>query len=330
MKKLAIAVILTFILAPCLAAAPPSVQELLRWVPASAQVVMAVNGAALRAHPLVQSWLIEHPAGWSGVDADLKRFLADAGLDPVRDVDTIVVAMSELGSGPSGGFALFAGHYDITALGAAFAKRGGAPEKVAGTTVYCFTSEHGTSGAVALFSNDLVIAGDETTLRTVLGQPAVSSNLASQEIAAGHIDPRAPFWLAAVIPEQARAKAKELSQRVHGEDSNAVRGVVAASGAVRRATLQAFLDGNLRLSGSAEANTAENAELLRDLVKGALATMRLNLQDKGPELVDVLRNVEVKVKANKVSVAGSIPVALLQKLAAEHKASAAHPGENQI
>jgi hypothetical protein len=330
MKKLVIAVILTLILAPCLAAAPPSVQDLLRWVPASAQVVMAVNGAALRAHPLVQSWLLEHPAGWSGVDTDLKRFLEDAGLDPVRDVDAMVVATSALGSGHNGGFAVFAGHYDVAALGTAFAKRGGVAEKIAGTTVYSFTSEHGKSGGVALFSNDLVIAGDEATLRTVLGQPAVSSNLASQEIAAGHIDPRAPFWLAAVIPEQARAKATELSQRMHGEGSNAVSGVVAASGAVQRATLQAFLDDNLRLSGLAQANTAENAELLRDLVKGALATMRLNFQEKSPELVEVLRNVEVKVKANEVSVAGSIPIALLQKLAAEHKATATHPAETHI
>jgi len=58
--------------------------------------------------------------------------------------------------------------------------------------------------------------------------------------------------------------------------------------------------------------------------------MRLNFQDKSPELVDVLRSVEVKVKANEVSVVGSVPIALLQKLAAEHKAAATRPAETHI
>jgi hypothetical protein len=68
----------------------------------------------------------------------------------------------------------------------------------------------------------------------------------------------------------------------------------------------------------AVADTAENAELLRDAVKGAIAAARLHAQGTSPELVNVLRNIEVSVSGTDLSASGAVPVSLLEKLVAEH------------
>ena len=121
----------------------------------------------------------------------------------------------------------------------------------------------------------------------------------------------------------AHRRAGAAAERAHGEGAETVRGVVLASGSVRRVVGQAYLGRfRSRFSGAAVADTAENAELLRDAVKGALAAARLHFQDSAPELVDVLRGVDVHLDGPVVTAKGAIPVALLEKLAAEHGCAA--------
>ena len=51
---------------------------------------------------------------------------------------------------------------------------------------------------------------------------------------------------------------------------------------------------------------------------------RLHFEASEPELVGALRGVEVRLHGPVVTVAGAVPVALIERLAAEHGAS---PGE---
>jgi hypothetical protein len=139
--------------------------------------------------------------------------------------------------------------------------------------------------------------------------------LLAGEVAAGRLDVHTPFWMAAVVPLRHHAGAAE--ERVHGDGAESVRGVVLASGTVRRVVAQATLDDALRFSGTAVADTAENAELLRDTLKGALAAARLHFQDSSPKLVDVLRGVQIRLDGPVITAKGAIPVALLEKLATD-------------
>ena len=327
MKRTLIALLLTALAAPAALAGPPTAAELLRLVPDGAQAVVAVDSAALRAHPLVQTWLLRQHA-WTATDSDVERFLRDAGLDPVRDVDVIVVATVGAGD-KTAGVALFAGRYDPASLAAALVKRGARALAIAGTAGYQLP-DSGCDGGRALVlaqpSADLVVVGDQATVAQVLGRPHAIPALVAGEIAAGRLDTRAPFWMVANVPAKARQHASEVSGRVQGEASDAVRGVVLASGTVQRVMAQAHLDDVLRLSGAALADTPENAELLRDALKGALAVARLHAQDAAPDLVDVLRGVELDVDGTAVIGRGAISVALLEKLAAEH-GGAAHGHE---
>jgi hypothetical protein len=325
MKRLILASILLALAAPLAMAASPTTADLLRLVPDGAQAIVAIDSAALRTHPAVQAWLARQHA-WIATDEELKRFLDDAGLDPVRDVDLLVLAA--LGNGrETTGVALLVGHYDPAALGAALTARGASSFALAGVPAFRLPdSGHcGSQAVLAQRSPELVIVGDEAAVTAALAAPRAVSPLIAGEIATGSLDLGAPFWMVAAVPAEARRHAGEAADHVHGEGSDSVRGVLLASGTVQKVIAQAYLDDSLRVVGAAVADTAENAGLLRDAAKGVLAAMRLHLQESAPELVEVLRNVDLRADGTVVSGKGSIPLALLEKLTADHNAG--HKGE---
>ena len=276
MKRLLLALAFLALGATLVGAAPPTVSEMLKLVPDGAQIVVAVDSAALRSHPKVQAWLLEQHS-WTGADHEMRQFLADAGLDPVRDVDGIVVAL--LGQArETKGLVFFAGRYDPAALGAALVKQGATALTLGTVAAYRLpeSGHHGHGSAfLAIPSGNLVIAGDEAGVTAALAPPHAVIPLVANEIAAGHIDTRAPFWMVATVPPQVRAKVHEAGRHVEGETTEPISGIVLASGAVERVSMQASVDEFLRLSGVAVADTNENAQLLRDAAKGALAAARL-------------------------------------------------------
>jgi len=323
MKRYAFLLALLLLAAPL--AAAPSVEELLPLVPADAKVVVAVDGAALKAHPTVQAWLLEHQAPWSGIEGGGQAFLREAGLDPLRDVDAMVVALTFAGQDESV-LALFAGRYDPVSLGAALLKQGATRVSLGGRDAYRLrdVSDDSDAELVLAPSPDLVVCGSEPLVAAALSARGAGSTLVRVEIAVGHVNPAAPFWMVAAIPDAAHQSAGHGHE---GEDvDSTMRGVFQASRAVRRVSGWATVDENVAFHGFALADTVENAELLRDAVKGALAALRLEAQGKAPELVDVLRELDVELDGVNLGVKGSVPVALLEKLAKEqrHECDARH------
>jgi hypothetical protein len=323
MRKVTFAVALLLLAAIPVIAAPPAVKDLIAAVPADAQSVVAVDAAKLRAHPLVQSWLLKQPA-WTGAHDESRLFLQEAGLDPARDVDAMLVAVLP----STKAVAWFAGRFDQKSLGAAIEKRGGQPFTIGTITAYHLpkSHEHGKGNVVLAFASaDLVLLGDEAAVTSALTGATTGTSIAQAELAAGHISVDAPFWAVSLVPDKVLQKAGEAAGKVHGEGAEPIRGVMLAAGTVKRVTAQAFLDEALKFSAVAVADTAENAGLIRDTVKGALAAARLHFQEQAPEMVDVLRGVQVNVSDSVVTVTGAVPVALLEKILAQvHGQGAGH------
>lgn len=315
MRKTIVAVFVLQILVISTVLAGTPTAELLRWVPATAQVVMGIDCAALRGHPLIQDWLIEHQASWSGADNDMNRLLSESGLDPLHDVDQVVVGV--VPGRPRGqGLAVFAGHFDPAALSAAMQKRGGTATMIGTTAGFAFSSHPDFVVLVAFVSSTIVIAGDEATVRSALTTAAARSNLARREADAGRIDLAADFWLVAVVPDEMRRHAAATAGDPANGNSD-VRGLVLASGAIQRVTMQASLGAVLTLRGVALTDTADNAELVRDAAKGAIAAMRLQLSQTSKELVEVLREVDVRQRGAAVTVDAEVPIRVLETLIRE-------------
>jgi hypothetical protein len=318
MRKVALVLVLLLLGVMPLFAASPTVKDLVAAVPSDAQTVVAVDAAKLRAHPLVQTWLLKQPA-WSSAHDEGRLFLQEAGLDPARDVDAMVAAVLP----SSKGLAWFAGRFDEQALGAAIEKRGGTAFAIGKTAAYHLPASHGHANGnavLAFVSAGVIVLGDEAAVTTALAGGSTGSTIVQAEIAAGHISVDAPFWAVSLVPDKLRQKADEAAGKVHGEGTEPVRGVMLAAGTVKRIAAQASLDDALKFSGVALADTAENAELIRDTVKGAIAAARLHFQEQAPEMVDILRGVQVNVSGSEVTVAGAIPLAVLEKILAQAQA----------
>ncbi len=305
---LAVAVLAVALCATAATATTATPSELLGLAPADARVVIGIDVAALRSHPAVQDWLFAHQSEWSGVDDDGARFLRDAGLDPTRDVDAMLFAV-ESPDDESRFVAFFAGRYDPSALSAALLARGATATTIGTFEVYRFdTGSHtGVHPPTYLhISPSLLTMGPEAELLAALQGSGDGSKLVREEIAAGRLDPRSSFWMATRIPDAVH----DADVHIEGD----MAGVVSAAKTLQRVTMQADLGTALRLRACALADTADNADLLRDAVKGAVAAARLAAQEKHPELVEVLRDVDVDTAGNAVAVAAAVPLDVLQRL----------------
>ncbi len=313
MRKVAILATAVLLAAPLWAATVPA--DLVGYLPADAQVALAVDVAALRTNPTVQQWLLEHQAPWSGVDDDAAAFLRDAGLDPVKDVDAMVVGVA-LKDGREEALALFAGRFDPASMGSALLARGATVVPLPGGAAYRMTdrdasgTEH--SALVYPLAGLVMVGSDRAVAAAAMRRPA-GNPLVDAEVAAGRLDTAAHLWFVADVAAHA-PRAAEMAEAAEGAGD--VRDVLLASRTVRRVTGQALLGTSLEVRGFAQADTPDNAELLRDAVKGALAAMRLHAQEIAPELVEVLRDVRVGLDGTLVSVEGTVPVALIQRHAA--------------
>jgi len=308
-------------------AAPPTVQELVQQVPPDARSVVAVDAASLRQAPLIQGWLLDHQAEWTGVDDEATRFLRDAGLDPAADIDALVFAVLAGEVGGNGGkdghpLALFGGRFDAASLTAALVDRGAVAEELAGVTVYRVDAKEDAAHAPLMrITDDLVMLGDHEALTASFGRGGGPVTIVDQEVSAGHLDLGATFWMVSDLPERKPGDLPAVG--TDGPEGQAAQAVLAASSMVRRVAGWGSLDEELELHGFATADSEENAGLLRDTLRGALAVARMTAQDKDPRLVEVLRGVSVEADGAVVTVAAAVPVELLQKLAGKPEPRAA-------
>lgn len=297
------------------AAAPANIASLIGVLPEGSSVVVAVDVAALRAQPTIQSWLLEHSAPWSGVDEETASFLAEAGLDPVRDVDLMVVAMRD--GNEDDPLALFAGRYDPSSLGAALVKHGAEVVQISGRTAYKLEglADSTPDAPFMTVADDLVMVGSRDAIAAAAAGGANGSAIVADSVRLGHLDLNAPFWMVVDVPEQVEADSRQVEIHSDDPDMQTVDGLLHATASVRRVAMYARVSDLLEISSTAMATTEENAELLRDAVKGVIAAARLQAQETHPEVVDILRKVKVVTDGNTLTVAGAVPVTLLEELA---------------
>lgn len=292
-----------------------SVTDLVARVPAGSEMVLAMNASSLRGHPLVQTWLSRHEREWTGLETESTEFLRDSGLDPLKDIDAFVLAVVARDQDPRW-LVLVSGRFDPASLEAALIKRGAEPATLADQSVLRLHDHPHRGQALVKLGPEVLIAGDETTLAAALATSPTGSALVRQEVAAGHLDLGADFWVVLDVPEAVRRHVAEAAAE-HPTSDSQLRNVVVTSASVRRVTGEAFLSDSLHLRGRAMADGVENAGLLRDALKGAVAAMRLGTQSEHPELVDVLRGVDIRTDGNDVTADASIPLAVIERITSE-------------
>ncbi len=313
-----------------LAAASRSANDLLSLVPADAAAVAVVRLSELRESPLAAR--LFSGADHMTVDGDGARFLAEAQLDPKKDVDTVVVAGSpSSGHHNSPTIALFEGRFDPDRLAAAAEKRGATRKSTAAGTYFLLPEKHGhgdeQQAAAAFVSPSLVIVGAESAVAQALedrqhgGTGFVSGTGLGRQLR--RVDRDSSVW--ALVDVARYPSVARRSAHVHGSDEAAGEPAMAIMGAMKSVTLlavQAKAHGDaVELSATGLASDAETRQLLEDSLRGLMAMWRLAVQDKSPELVSMLRKFTVSSDNESVSIHGTLSGAFLRSVAekARHK-----------
>lgn len=288
-------------------------------VPNDAVTVGVVRLAELRNSPL-SSTLFQQTDKMS-VDGDAEKFLRDAGLQPLKDVDVLVIAMSPKTNGANAdGEVLIAaeGRFNVDRLTKALIARGAVKKNGYITLPDAEHDDH--SGAVAFPDGHLALLGNESAVAEALANRAsggttfLSASGLGREIA--RIDPKASAY---AVFDVARAQRLAHSPHISGTSTQA-SALSSALKSVSTVALWAVDTGDsLKLGGFGIARDTETLQLLEDTLRGALAAMRLAVQEKSPELVSVLRKFDVSRTNDTVSISGSLPAETLKEFVAKQR-----------
>ncbi len=291
-------------------------------VPADAVTVGVVKFDELRSSPLM-STLFQQTDKFGG-NGDAADFLREAGLEPTKDIDLLVVATSprtSLGS-EADVIVLAEGRFNVARLSSAITARGAIRKSVTGGTYFTFPeAKDGHQGAVSFAGEGLAIMGTENAVIEALATRASGgsrfSGASGLGIDAARIDPKATVW--AVI-DVARASRLAGSPRLGDGPQGEV--LAAAVKNVSTVALWATDTGEaLKLGAFGLATDTETLELLEDTLRGALSGLRLAVREKAPDMVSVLRRFNVERTSDSIRLTGSIPAETLRKLIATKVAS---------
>ena len=298
-------------------------EDSLALVPASAGTVGVIRWNELRSSPLGPK--IFSSMDNISTDGDAARFLAETGLTPREDIDTVIVAMSpggHPGPGDDDGLVIFEGRFDTNKIGDALKSRGAALTKSpSGDAYYRLADTSSDSkGAVALVNRGLIVAGSEPAVLAALArkESGGSGGLTSGEGLGkflSRVDTSSSAW---ALVDMARFTRGANEGGGEGEPS---RAVVGAMKSVTLLALQARVRGDeVDLEATGLTPDAEKRDLLEDSLRGVLAMWRMAVSEKSPELVSVIRKFQVEHDADSVSIRGSLPGSFLRSLAAQRQA----------
>lgn len=313
MNRKSILSLVAAIVVSAMAALPAAAADgALALVPANAVTVGVVKLSDMRTSPL--SGMLFQQTDKFSADGDAAKFLSDAGLDPAKDVDLVVVSTSPRTALGSEAEILVAaeGRFNVDRLTKALIERGAV--KKGG---YLLSPEkEGDQPAIAFVSSSLTLMGTEKAVAAALtarsnggtGFPT-ASNLGAEM---SRIDSNATAWALIDVP---RAQRLTGAPRVPNSSGNH-DALQAALKSVSLVALWATDAGDsLKVGAFGLSGDAETLELLEDTIRGALSAMRLAVKDKAPEMVSVLRRFDVSRTGDSVKITGSIPAATIRELA---------------
>lgn len=295
--------------------------DALSLIPNDAVTVGVVKLADLRNSPLATTLFKQTDSISSNGDAGM--FLEDAGLQPSKDIDVLVVSTSPKTNLGDEAEVLIAadGRFNVDRLTAALTKRG-AVQKNGYLILPKEASNHGKQGVVAFPDSHLALIGSEGAVTGALANRAnggttffASSGLGRE---VSRIDSHASAWAIIDVP---RASRLTNSPHVPSKSTQAE----ALSTAVKNLSTVALWasDGGdaLKLGAFGITHDADTLQLIEDTLRGMLAAMRLAVQDKSPEMVNVLRKFDVSHTSDTVQIVGSVPAETLKSFVAKQHAA---------
>lgn len=293
-------------------------------VPSDSLTVGVANLAQFRSSPIAGK-LFDQTDKMT-VDGEAAQFLAETGLDPRKDIDVVTFALTprEGNAKESDPLVIFEGRFDAARIAQAIRARGVASKQVGDHTIFLPSDEdQGEDGppALAFVGRSTLVAGNEAAVTRALatakagGSDFLAASPLGQQM--HRVDPNASAWVLVDVPRISRLHDQPEWQ---GEQDHPARALVDASKKISTVALWTTDSGTqLEFGVTALTSDAETRQNLEDMGRGLLAAWRMAAQEKDPELVDVIRQFQVKQAGDAVTLTGSITGDTLKKFTERHR-----------
>ena len=298
-------------------------------LPAQTRFVAGLDVKRLQASPFYQRFA--ERGGPARLEA-LEELRQKTGLDPVRDVDQLVVAGGQGGDGGDEAIVLMLGSFDRDELASTIEQRPGGVTRQdhMGTAVYLFegsrdggagmTRSHGPAALAFLGERSLVIGSRPTVEATIAnraeGTESVKSNVALMGLLES-VRPGSTFWLVgdkSVLARLPTSLAAPGGLGGSGFELPALESLVVTGG----------LDPVLSIQVTAEAADEAAATKLADLVRGFTALLALQASQR-PELRELASGISVTTEATRVHLSARVPHEVLESLVPNRPAAEDQP-----
>jgi hypothetical protein len=303
-------------------AAAPAAPELDRLTPSDAEVVVQINVRQLLQTPIVKKHALDPLKVLLQRNDEVKQLLAVAGLDPLKDIDTICLCMSgnplsgaklPLGNPLSGGklLAVVRGSFDVDRVRKAaeeYARKHpgrlkSSNDPTKGWEIIC---DHKSLYAAFAGDKTLVMTTSKEDTAAVVARAGQAPQLPNKAMQAAldHLKGGESVWMAMVATE-------EIKQLLKNDDSGKD-----FAAALQSITGALELTDDARLAVVVHTNSPEAAAQIKgkiDEVMPLLAFVGAGKEKSGRIVKDVIDGIKVKTEKNDVSIRLQITDAQIEK-----------------
>jgi hypothetical protein len=274
--------------------------QLLGLVMPDAKVLAGVNVEQAKGTPFGQYVLNQVNAN----QKDLQELIAATGFDPTRDVREVLVASSGDPKSHTG-ILLGRGNFDVSHILAAAALKGVAPETYGGVNI--LTDPKKNSG-IAFLSPTLVAAGDLASVKAVIDrqkQPAAIPAALAVQVNQWSLSQDA--WVIATVPPSL-LKTPAGAPPIPGLTGNT------AFQTIQQAAAGIKFGNNVVFTAQAQADTAQNAEALANVVKLLMNLAQMQQTQPSAQALALVKALTVSTSGNLLNLSLSLPQDQFQQL----------------
>lgn len=271
--------------------------EALAMLPTDADMIGMMDLAAAR-----QSGAVDAVLGGTGLgmvsgdgSADFDEFIRMTGFDPTEDIDRVYIAATE---GKGDGRAAFVayGRFDRDRIERYIADQADADleaTEIDGLPVYFAAEEVGPRPGFALVNSQMVLAGDEVTLRAMIDRLGSSGSAVDAEMQ--------DLLDRVVYPDGAWFAARGFQNRTASMPADAPEAALAARAARGVVVSMGFQADGVPVRSFVVTEAGANVDDVADAIRGGVSAAKMGLKDQ-PAVLDVLDRVEVNAEDEGVGV----------------------------
>ena len=279
-------------------------------LPADSSVVMGFDVKALTGSQFYAKFGGEGEPGRVDALAEIER---KTGLNPARDIDSVVIAIRANATEakaegarphrPENALVFVTGRFDAARLEASIPEGGKASkERRDGVTIYREATGK-SNGAVALLDAGILVAGDAASVETFLANRSTGHGIrdsAQLVTKLESIEPGSTFWAVG---------GPSVLSRVTSE----IGGPAANLPSIKQVVAYGHLDPEVGMTATAEAADAKSATKIADVLRGFSAMLSLQSGQRA-ELAQIADSISVATEDDKVHVKATITHELIESL----------------